>query len=1242
MFKQEYYLNRIPRFKSHANSIGIHSGVVIPESAKESFRHSASARCDRAVLPLEISAAPARPPNPQQFYGALCLNSVVPFEVMSVRRCLSVFLMLFVALSAEQEENEVLKYSDTQHTTDQGDPGPCGYHANCTNTPGSYLCSCFRGYLMSAEGCTDVDECALAAVTGLQACGSGAVCTNTPGSFTCSCPPGFVLALDLHNYVDECNFEESCRRELGNVCVNTDGSYTCVCQTGFREDRAACLDVDECVEEQHVCAGRGECENTLGSYRCVCRRGYRGNGTHCTDVDECAQDNGICEHECMNQPGKYSCVCSTGYTITADLHNCTDVDECVSSNDTCEQTCTNTAGSFLCSCRGGYQLHIDGRSCVDIDECKLQNGGCSHECTNTPGGHECHCPFPLLLDHRNTTCVNVTSCALRNGGCDHICSLGAEGRIHCTCRAGWELSTDQRTCIDVDECVSFNGGCEQVCVNHAGGFNCSCRSGFESRKDDPSKCQPLCDPACLNSGVCVAPNTCDCPAGYPGPGCSGSCMRWNVCLCRPGWTGEGCHTAVCELPCANGGRCVAPNTCQCPSDYSGPQCLIPLCSPPCVNGGKCVDINTCSCSDGWTGARCQIAVTTPCVPPCQHGSICGPLNTCVCPTGTSGIRCEKLTCPVVTTVVSMARAVRKGFRESYVDRCGPLGVQLCTKYRIIFCGNFINTTSLLSQRLNMSESFRKILDLSSGDSQNAGIKPITFVRQVIAGCTYPRMLQGDALPPDARLRAQKLLSHFDGGSIGSYTESCGVMYVRNTIAKSISLRDGGVLCSPEQIFITADTQRALMRMLQVLCQSEGVSAVMVPDPAPHTLARLLERMGVVPVTYQLREQSGWSVERAELNRAIQASRGRCFPRTIYISNPGNPTGHVQSRESIQDVIRFAANEELFLLVYQDTVFADGSEFVSYKRVLAEMGEPYSGRVQLASMHSLSNGIMGECGFRTGYMEMVNVDEAVMLYIEILLTGDLCPPVIGQIALDEVASRLMTLKCNVSRAVEFINDLPGFSCQSSVGLLYSRRLLEDQGVYVGFSEDHTHSGSCCHLRLCVLMPSDELEEALRRLQSFHFQFLKEYCDTGETFSEPQQSHAFKFADFMFAHFYIPVRNGKPCEFESASIYESMSRQVKSSGSSMISADDVTAARRSVPFFPVFTTSTCVCREMRRTRARNVRSPPHRCRFSVPNTSSRLVTVVGFHALWMFPFIRVLHQGGMRLTVCALLFRVCRVG
>lgn len=124
-----------------------------------------------------------------------------------------------------------------------------------------------------------------------------------------------------------------------------------------------------------------------------------------------------------------------------------------------------------------------------------------------------------------------------------------------------------------------------------------------------------------------------CISAMCSPPCAhgGTCMRWNECLCPLGWTGAGCHTgtaadlsgtappswagpfpstlvlhidllpldicerkwaiflvsvefycprhlvsvsAVCELPCANGGRCVGPNICQCPSDYSGPQCLL--------------------------------------------------------------------------------------------------------------------------------------------------------------------------------------------------------------------------------------------------------------------------------------------------------------------------------------------------------------------------------------------------------------------------------------------------------------------------------------------------------------------------------------------------------------------------------------------------------------------------------------------------------------------------------------------
>lgn len=55
----------------------------------------------------------------------------------------------------------------------------------------------------------DIDECALAAVTGLQACQANAECRNSPGSFTCSCPAGYVMALDGQGCVGEADVDQS-------------------------------------------------------------------------------------------------------------------------------------------------------------------------------------------------------------------------------------------------------------------------------------------------------------------------------------------------------------------------------------------------------------------------------------------------------------------------------------------------------------------------------------------------------------------------------------------------------------------------------------------------------------------------------------------------------------------------------------------------------------------------------------------------------------------------------------------------------------------------------------------------------------------------------------------------------------------------------------------------------------------------------------------------------------------------
>lgn len=62
----------------------------------------------------------------------------------------------------------------------------------CTNSIGSYSCSCGSSYRLATNGlsCTDIDECA----EGTNGCAQN--CTNTVGNYTCSCGYGYRLASD--------------------------------------------------------------------------------------------------------------------------------------------------------------------------------------------------------------------------------------------------------------------------------------------------------------------------------------------------------------------------------------------------------------------------------------------------------------------------------------------------------------------------------------------------------------------------------------------------------------------------------------------------------------------------------------------------------------------------------------------------------------------------------------------------------------------------------------------------------------------------------------------------------------------------------------------------------------------------------------------------------------------------------------------------------------------------------------
>ena len=69
-------------------------------------------------------------------------------------------------------------------------------------------------------------------------------------------------------------------------------------------------------------------------------------------------------------------------------------------------------------------------------------------------------------------------------------------------------------------------------------------------------------------------------------------------------------------------------------------------------------------------------------------------------------------------------------------------------------------------------------------------------------------------------------------------------------------------------------------------------------------------------------------------------------------------------------------------------------FISFRQVLAEMGDPYRDSVELLSMHSVSKGLQGECGFRGGYFEAHNLDVYADEILYKLKSIELCANTVG--------------------------------------------------------------------------------------------------------------------------------------------------------------------------------------------------------------------------------------------------------
>eukprot|EP00062_Callorhinchus_milii_P010288 gi/632955149/ref/XP_007893327.1/ PREDICTED: alanine aminotransferase 2-like [Callorhinchus milii] len=403
----------------------------------------------------------------------------------------------------------------------------------------------------------------------------------------------------------------------------------------------------------------------------------------------------------------------------------------------------------------------------------------------------------------------------------------------------------------------------------------------------------------------------------------------------------------------------------------------------------------------------------------------------------------------------------------------------------------------------VKKPFTKVVECHWGDAQALGQKPITFLRQVMAVCTFPELQHDASIPEDAKHRAKKILESCDGGSIGAYNHSQSLTYIQRKLAKYIERRDGGVASHPHHIYIMNGTSTCITIMMNMLITGEGAcrTGLLTPSPQFPSFASIISLLDGVHVKYLLNEERGWTLEIPELQRALTQARTHCNPLVLSVINPHNPTGHVMTRKTIEDVIKFAAKEKLFLLV--DEVWC----------VVCD-----------------TDGVCYRCGIRSSFMEVVNLDSEVQTVLDCISSISDCS-IYAQIVIDVFADppqpgdpsyQLFIMEKEAIRRRQadhallietILNSEVGIYCcpiqggvfayprihippkaleaaqvlNQEADVFYCTRLLEETGILVLAGSYLSQRPGTHYIRLTLLLETEMLRKILRTITQFHRRF-----------------------------------------------------------------------------------------------------------------------------------------------------------
>ena len=260
-----------------------------------------------------------------------------------------------------------------------------------------------------------------------------------------------------------------------------------------------------------------------------------------------------------------------------------------------------------------------------------------------------------------------------------------------------------------------------------------------------------------------------------------------------------------------------------------------------------------------------------------------------------------------------------------------------------------------------------------------------------------------------------------------YTSNYGTPELRQAIADKLK-RDNNIDYKAEEILVTIGVGEGTYAAVAAF--TNPGDEILVPDPVWLNYIHVPNFFGAVPVSYKLKEENDYQIDLDEIEGLITSKT-----KMLVINTPGNPTGVVQSQDTLEKLAEIAKKHDLIVVsdeIYEKLVY-DGAKHVSIA-ALPGMKERTITLNGFSKCYSMT-------GWRLGYVaapvEFIKAMVRVHAYI------NTCAPSFvqeaGITALEKAGPDVQEMVKEYQRrrdyTVSAINAIDGLSCKTPGGAFY---------------------------------------------------------------------------------------------------------------------------------------------------------------------------------------------------------------